>query len=176
MTKKVITMGAKIIASVIYFMIAFFISITLIPFVIGYKPVVVLSGSMEPTYPIGSMIYYKSLDFADIKEGDAITFRLGGGTLVTHRVIQKDDEKQVFTTKGDNNETVDTEPVPYQTVVGRTGKIIIPYVGFIASHIKEIPIVITLGMVLIICSILSPTKEKVRKSICEEEKDNYTSD
>ena len=167
MIKKVIAMIAKSITSIIYFMIAVLISITILPFVLGYKPVVVLSGSMESAYPTGSMIYYKSVDFKDIKEGDAITFRLDGGTLVTHRVVQKDNEEQIFTTKGDNNETVDTQPVPYEAVAGRTGKIVIPYMGFIVSNIKEIPIVITLGMVLIICSILNPQKKKAR-STCKE--------
>jgi len=167
MIKKVIAMIAKSITSVIYFMIAVLISITLLPFVLGYKPVVVLSGSMESVYPTGSMIYYKSVDFKDIKKGDAITFKLGGATLATHRVIEKDNENQEFITKGDNNTTIDTKPVPYEAVVGKTGKIVIPYMGFIVTHIKEIPIVITLGMVLIICSILSPKKKKAR-STCKE--------
>ena len=47
------------------------------PMVAGYKPVVVLSGSMEPAYHVGSVIYYKSTPFEQIKEGDAITFKAG---------------------------------------------------------------------------------------------------
>ena len=168
MIKKAILVISRIISSAIYFMIAALVGITLIPFVLGYKPVVVLSGSMKPAYPIGSMIYYKVADFEDIKVGDAITFKLGGGALATHRVIQKDAENQVFTTKGDNNATADTNPVSYEAVVGRTGTMVIPYAGYIGNFIKEIPIMITLGMVLIICSILSPNKEKARRSICKE--------
>lgn len=141
--------------------------IILIPFLMGHKPVVVLSGSMEPVYPVGSMIYYTPSDFNDIKVGDAITFKLGGGALVTHRVIEKNNENQEFTTKGDNNETVDTKPVSYEMVVGKTGSVVIPYIGFISTYIKEIPIVITLGMVLIICSMLSSSKGKERH-ICKE--------
>ena len=167
MTKKVIVAVSKIISSAIYFIIAIFMAIILIPFVAGYKPVVVLSGSMEPAYPIGSIIFYKPLDFNDIKVGDAITFKLGGGALATHRVIEKDNENQKFTTKGDNNTTVDIKPVSYEAVVGKTGKIVIPYIGFISTYIKEIPIVITLGIVLIICSMLSSSKEKARH-ICKE--------
>lgn len=40
------------------------------PMIAGYKPVVVLSGSMEPTYHVGSVIYYKHLPFADIQVGE----------------------------------------------------------------------------------------------------------
>ena len=167
MTKKVIVYVSKIISSAIYFIMAIFLAIILIPFVMGYKPVVVLSGSMEPAYPVGSIIYYKPMDFNDIKVGDAITFKLGGGALATHRVIEKDDEKQEFTTKGDNNTTVDIKPVSYESVVGKTGKIVIPYIGFISTHIKKIPMVIMLGTVLIICSMLSSSKEKARR-ICKE--------
>ena len=166
MTKKVIVALSKIISSAIYFIIAIFMATILIPFVIGYKPVVVLSGSMEPAYPVGSIIYYKPLDFNDIKVGDAITFKLGGGALATHRVIEKDSEKQEFTTKGDNNTSADIKPVSYESVVGRTGGIFIPYIGFISTYIKKIPIVIMLGIVLIICSMLSSSKEKERR-ICK---------
>ena len=45
---------------------------------------------MEPTYPVGSLIYYKAASFEDIKENDAITFRVDDDTLVTHRVIENE--------------------------------------------------------------------------------------
>ena len=166
--KKVISIISKIISGVIYLMIIIAACITLLPFIAGYRPVVVLSGSMEPSYPVGSMIYYKASSFEDIKEGDAITFKLGGGALATHRVIQKDNENQEFTTKGDNNQTEDVQPISYEAVVGKTGKIAIPYVGFIGSYTREVPIMIILGGVLFLCSILSPAKTKKGESVCKK--------
>jgi len=168
MIKKVISIIAKIISNMLYLGILIAVVITLVPFIAGYKPVVVLSGSMEPGYPIGSMIYYKSSSFEDINEGDVITFKLGAGALATHRVIRKGVENREFTTKGDNNPTEDIKPTPYTEVVGKVAKVVIPYVGFIGGYIRKIPVMVTLGSILIICALLSPTKTKKGGCICKE--------
>ena len=56
--------------------------------VIGLTPFAVLSGSMEPTYHVGSLIYVKDADPADIEVGDPITFVVNEDLLVaTHRVV-----------------------------------------------------------------------------------------
>jgi signal peptidase I, archaeal type len=161
MIRKVITGIARVISGAIYLLIITAIVIALLPMVAGYRPVVVLSGSMEPAYPIGSVIYYKASGYEDINVGDAITFRIGGGALATHRVIEKDDTLQEFKTKGDNNPTEDVNPIAYTEVVGKTAKIAIPYAGVMATHLKEIPIIIMIGAVLIICSMLTPERRKV---------------
>lgn len=168
MIKKVIMIVSKIIVNTIYALIAIAAIITLIPFVMGYKPVIVLSGSMEPTYPVGSMIYYKDCAFENINEGDVITFRLGGGVLATHRVIRKDEDTREFITKGDNNPTEDVQPIRYEAVAGKTGKIVIPYVGFVGNHIKEIPVIMVLGGILILSSLLSQGKEKEEEDVCKK--------
>ena len=160
MTKKVIAIIATVISSIIYLLIAVAIIIALLPMIAGFRPVVVLSGSMEPTYPVGSIIYYKATAYEAIAIGDAITFKIGGGALATHRVIEKDDTLQEFKTKGDNNPTEDTNPIAYTNIVGKTAKIVIPYAGIAATHLKEIPIIIMIGAVLIICSMLTPHKPK----------------
>ena len=168
MAKEVVLIILKIVSNVIYLMVALAVGITLLPFALGYKPVIVLSGSMEPQYPVGSIIYYKNTDFDNINIGDAITFKLGGGALATHRVIQKDSENKLFITKGDNNQSVDVQPVAAAAVVGRIGKIVIPYGGFIGNYIKEIPVIMTIGAILIIYIILSPEKKKIRSGRCRE--------
>ena len=160
MTKKVIAGIATVISSTIYLLIAVAIIIALVPMIVGFRPVVVLSGSMEPTYPVGSVIYYKALAYKDISIGDAITFKIGGGALATHRVIEKDDTLKEFRTKGDNNPTEDTNPIEYTNVVGKTAKIVIPYAGIVATHLKEIPVIIMLGATLIICSVLTPERKR----------------
>lgn len=45
-----------------------------IPSLFGYMPYVVLSGSMEPVYPVGSLIYVAPVDANSLEPGDAITF------------------------------------------------------------------------------------------------------
>ncbi len=56
---------------------------------LGLTPYAVLSGSMEPTYPVGSLIYVKKVDPSEVQVGDAITFVVNDDLLVaTHRVVE----------------------------------------------------------------------------------------
>ena len=172
MTKKVVASIATIISSTIYIIIALAIIIALLPMIVGFRPVVVLSGSMEPTYPVGSVIYYKATEYKDINVGDAITFGIGENSLATHRVIGKDDANQELRTKGDNNPTEDPNPVLYANVAGKTAKLAIPYAGIISTYLKEIPVIIIIGAVLILCSILTPEKTK-SKALNENENNTF---
>ena len=68
---------------------------------VGLTPFVVLSGSMEPTYPTGALIYVKKVPAEQIQVGDPITFVMNEDLVVaTHRVVDIDGENQRFTTKG----------------------------------------------------------------------------
>ena len=55
--------------------------------VAGLQVFTVLSGSMEPTYHTGSLIYVKKVDPYAIQEGQPITFMLDENTVATHRVV-----------------------------------------------------------------------------------------
>ena len=66
----------------------------------GLTPYAVLSGSMEPEYPTGSLIYVRDVDPADVAVGDAITFELESGALVTHEVYEIDSDARAFRTQG----------------------------------------------------------------------------
>ena len=55
---------------------------------IGLQPFMVLSGSMEPTYHVGSLIYVKPVDYKELKVGDPITYMISQDTVVTHRIIE----------------------------------------------------------------------------------------
>ena len=50
------------------------------PKLVGYEPLMVLSGSMEPTYHVGSLVYVGKTDPTDLKEGDIITFSINDQT------------------------------------------------------------------------------------------------
>lgn len=53
---------------------------------LGWIPLAVLSGSMEPQYPVGSLIFVRPVAAEDVKLGDPITFYMADGrTLATHR-------------------------------------------------------------------------------------------
>lgn len=75
--------------------------------IFGLCPYYVLSGSMEPTYHVGSLIYVKKVNPADVRPGDPITFvmdstdRGGRHVTATHRVMECRDagEKEVTNEK-----------------------------------------------------------------------------
>ena len=106
---------------------------------IGYQPYCVLSGSMEPTYRTGSLIYVKKADPQDIKVGDPITFVLDENlTVATHRVIEIDEADRHFYTKGDATEYPDASPVHFNNLIGRPA-FTIPYMGYVANYIQNPP-------------------------------------
>lgn len=73
---------------------------------LGYKVYTVISGSMEPVYNVGDLVYVKEVDVREIKAGDDITFVLNDSkTVATHRVyrVDKNVKGLYFTTYGVNN-------------------------------------------------------------------------
>lgn len=135
------------------------------PLAVGFRPVVVLSGSMEPTYHVGSIIYYKAASFDRIENGDPITFRAGeDGSLVTHRVVEKQEISQEFITKGDANNTADPNPVPYSHVVGKAAAVSIPLAGYFVTYGKKPAVIGLMAAILIIGMVLDNIKPDGRKS------------
>lgn len=90
-----------------------------VPKIFGINPYVILSGSMEPGIPTGSVVYIDTHD-KDVHEGDIIAFQSGSGkgAMVTHRAV-KINEDGTITTKGDNNEVEDLAPLSPEYVVGK---------------------------------------------------------
>lgn len=100
---------------------------------VGLTPFAVLSGSMEPSYHVGSLIYVKNAVPENIRVGDPITFVLNEDLLVaTHRVIEIDEANQHFYTKGDANEAPDAMPVHFNNLLGRP-VFSIPKLGYVSS-------------------------------------------
>jgi signal peptidase len=69
---------------------------------------VIMTGSMEPTIPVGSIVTIKKVNPEYVKVGDIITFKAGESTVM-HRVIDKivENGSYYFRTKGDANEVPD---------------------------------------------------------------------
>ena len=111
--------------------------------VVGLQVFTVLSGSMEPTYHTGSLIYVKKVDPYTIEEGQPITFMLNENTIATHRVVgivpdEEDPTVIRFRTKGDANDAEDGGLVHYKNVIG-TPVFSIPYLGYVADYIQHPP-------------------------------------
>ena len=135
--------------------------------IVGLTPYVVLSGSMEPTYHTGSLIYDKKVDPFTLKEGDVITFMVSEDTLATHRivgVVPDEDEPGTirFRTKGDANDAEDGTLVQNKNVVG-TPVFTIPYLGYFSNWITHAPgkyIAITAAVVFLILLFLPDMLKK----------------
>ena len=91
-----------------------------IPSVFGYKPFIVLSGSMETDIRVGDLIITKEVDPTTLVVGDVIAFRDAQGTVTTHRIIEMVDchRDTCFITKGDNNSSQDQNLVELDDVEG----------------------------------------------------------
>lgn len=107
---------------------------------IGLKGYTVLSGSMEPTYHTGSVIYVKSADADALEVGQPITFYLSGKTVATHRIIEvvEDNGSVRYRTKGDANDVADGSLVDPEDIIG-TPVFSIPYLGYALSYIQSPP-------------------------------------
>lgn len=107
--------------------------------VVGLRPLVVLSGSMEPTYSTGSLIYVKEVSPEEIQEGDPITFHMNASeTIATHRVVEVDLANGYFITKGDANGSADGAPVYFSSLIGKP-IFSIPKMGFISYYLTTPP-------------------------------------
>lgn len=119
---KIITKGITCITIIF----ALFMAVFIVPGFFGVKPYVILSGSMEPQIPTGSVVFIDTND-RDVVIDDIIAYRLGDAATVTHRAIEVSDG--FITTKGDNNDVQDANPVPFDHVIG-TYRFHIPQVGY----------------------------------------------
>lgn len=110
---------------------------------IGLDPYTVLSGSMEPQYRTGSLLYVRKPDLSSLAAGDVITFKMGSDIIVTHRISEilpdeNDPSGFYCITKGDANPTPDANPVHSSSIIGEA-VFALPKLGFLASYIQNPP-------------------------------------
>lgn len=95
-----------------------------VPRLFGCHIYSVVSGSMEPKLPVGSLIYVQETAPEEIAVGEIIAYYGGGesdtGSIITHRVLENRVVMGELITKGDANERADRYPVPYANVIGKT--------------------------------------------------------
>lgn len=134
--------GVKFINGIVTIIVVIIVILTILLVgtrLIGFQPYAVLSGSMEPTYHVGSLIYVKQVSPEEVNVGDPITFVLDENlTVATHRVVEIKAEDQHFITKGDANEYIDAAPVHFKNLIG-VPKASIPKLGYLANYIQKPP-------------------------------------
>ena len=111
-----------------------------IPAVAGATPLTVLTSSMEPHLPPGTLIVVRPTPVADIRVGSVVTYQIESGKpeVITHRVIEVRSESNgstSFITKGDNNDEADPKPVIPDQVKG-TVWYSVPLIGYLATALN----------------------------------------
>ena len=109
------------------------LAIIVLSAVCNVRPYVVMSGSMEPAVPTGSLVWIDQ-NRHDADVGDVIAYRLGD-IIVTHRVVGFDDAGNLIT-KGDANATADSVPVPRDRIVGKY-LLHLPGAGYAVAAIQK---------------------------------------
>ena len=117
--QKITPLGVvmKIVGTIIIVVILMLGLLAYVPSILGWTTATIVSGSMEPEIPVGSMVLAVKVPYDEIKPGDILMFD-SNGTLVTHRVVANDTVVGELTTKGDANASEDLSPVSYYDVVG----------------------------------------------------------
>ncbi len=147
----------KITCSILYVLLLLYLSI-FIPVIWGYKPLVIISGSMEPKLKIGGILYYKEIKPQDYKINDIVVFK-SKKYLISHRITQI--TNQGFITKGDANKNKDLNIIVHDKALGKGTNWSIPYIGYYADFIyKNKWILLIILGTLIINTILSNYMEE----------------
>ena len=173
--KKIWNVASSILVALVVLLALLLVGARLV----GLQVFVVLSGSMEPTYHTGSLIYVKKVDPYTIQEGQPITFMMSETTVATHRVVgivpdEEDPTVIRFRTKGDANDAEDGGLVHYKNVIGRP-VFSIPYLGYVADYIQHPPgryVALSAGAVLLLLvflpDVFSEDPDKKKKAEAED--------
>ena len=111
-----------------------------IPRLAGAVPLTVLTSSMEPSLPPGTLIVVQPVDPDDLVIGDVVTYQIrsGASAVITHRIIgitSATATGRSFELKGDNNGAPDADPVVDAQIQGRLWYAV-PLIGFVSSAVN----------------------------------------
>lgn len=130
----------------------------MVPRLWGWEPLIVMSGSMEPTIPTGSVLFTNTGKWEPMTD-DIITYHLESGEekaakLVTHRVVRLENQSEgiVYITKGDANQQEDFVPVRENQITG-VYVFHVPKVGWFMSKFDR-KLLITAAFWLLLLNIL----------------------
>lgn len=134
-----------------------------VPRFFGYHIYSVISGSMEPAIPTGSLVYIREAKPEEVTEGDVIAFygAADSASIITHRVVENRVVMGEFITKGDANQAPDRNPIPYARLIGRVERSI-PEAGKIAAVFTSVR-----GKILAGCAVAASVLLQALASLIE---------
>ncbi len=122
----------------------------------------VLTRSMEPGLPPGTLLVVRPVAEDSLHVGDVVTYQLHSGKpeVVTHRIVRVEassDGTKRYITRGDANAVADASPVRAEQVRGRVWYAV-PAVGWLAivkNSTSLQPWLIGVGALLVLYSLVS---------------------
>jgi len=158
--------------------------VIVIPAIAGATPLTVLTSSMEPVLPPGTLVVVKPIETNEIAMGDVITYQIESGKpgVITHRITgitNSSDGGRTFTLQGDNNDVADElQVIPIQVV----GKLwySVPWIGNVSNYVNGdgrswlVPVVaialfIYAGFMIMSGMISSARKRKLARTKADDE-------
>ena len=116
--RKLIPALCNVLGTLILLSVIAFCLLMTGPRLMNYEVYHIVSGSMEPEIPVGSVIYVKQVAPEQLVKGDIIAF-WSNESVIAHRVVENKMVEGTFTTKGDANAGEDMNDVPYDALVGQ---------------------------------------------------------
>lgn len=128
---------------------------------------VVLTGSMQPALPVGSVVFVEKDNWYFL--GDVVSFKNKANLTVTHRIVDKVQKEDglYYQVKGDANNSPDSELVAAKNVLGK--RIFhLPYIGKLAIFLRTLPgfivLIILPALIFIAFELWSLKKEIERQT------------
>jgi signal peptidase len=133
-------LGIGVSAGLLCLIILLAVAVIVIPRIAGASPVTILTSSMEPTLPPGTLVVVRPEPVRDVRVGDVITYQIRSGdpAVISHRVTAISTSTtgaRSFITKGDNNAQADAPVIPAQVrgVVWYS----VPLLGYVNSALDQ---------------------------------------
>lgn len=125
-----------------------------VPKIMGYAPLIVISGSMEPAIKLGDVIIIKERKAKDYHVGEVVSY-LDGNTVYTHRIVRMEGDQYIL--KGDRNNAED-DPVEKDLIVGKA-LFKLPYLGKLIVQFKN-PVGMGVLVLMLLVLTFAGTGEK----------------
>lgn len=144
-----------------------------IPRLADATPYAVLTGSMRPDMPPGTLVVVRPVDPTDLEVGSVVTFqpRPDDSSVVTHRIVARGFDaagRTVYQTKGDANDVVDPGGVRAEQILGERWYAV-PYVGYLTDLLtgqqRRTAVVVVAGALLLYAAVmlLGALRDRVRR-------------
>jgi signal peptidase len=139
-TKKLLSLTSKVALGLLLAVIVGALAVlTVVPRAVHGSALTVLTGSMTPSIPVGSVVLVRPVDPGTLHVGDVITYQKQPGKpeYITHRItaIHTGTTPVTLTTKGDANRGADPWSVPVTSVRGRV-LFHVPYLGTVRNAVS----------------------------------------